>query len=195
MSRTITVTYDYRCPFARNAHEAIAAAIESGTDIDWAFSPFFLDQSTVGSDTPPLWEQPAGARGTGALALEWSVVIRDQFPDRFLSWHVGAFAARFDRGLHIEDPTVVREVATAAGVDVEAVAAAVSTGAPLAAAGRAHTDVVDRYDVFGVPTFIENDVATFIRFMERGRVDDLDRAVDLLEWTRLNEFKRTRLTS
>jgi hypothetical protein len=31
----------------------------------------------------------------------------------------------------------------------------------------------------------------FIRFMERGRVDDLERALDLLDWNRLNEFKRT----
>jgi hypothetical protein len=29
--------------------------------------------------------------------------------------------------------------------------------------------------------------------MERGRVDDLDRTVDLHGWTRLNEFKRPRV--
>jgi hypothetical protein len=29
--------------------------------------------------------------------------------------------------------------------------------------------------------------------MERGRADDLLRTLDLLEWSRLNEFKRTRL--
>jgi len=29
--------------------------------------------------------------------------------------------------------------------------------------------------------------------MDRGRVDDLERMVGLLDWTRLNEFKRTRL--
>jgi len=29
--------------------------------------------------------------------------------------------------------------------------------------------------------------------MERGRADDLLRTLDLLAWSRLNEFKRTRL--
>jgi hypothetical protein len=29
--------------------------------------------------------------------------------------------------------------------------------------------------------------------MERGRVDDLERVLDLLPWSRLNEFKRTRI--
>jgi hypothetical protein len=33
----------------------------------------------------------------------------------------------------------------------------------------------------------------FVRYMERGRTDDLLRTLDLLEWDRLNEFKRTRL--
>ena len=47
--------------------------------------------------------------------------------------------------------------------------------------------------MFGVPTYIEGEEAVFVRFMERGRVDDLERALDLLQWTRLNEFKRTRI--
>jgi hypothetical protein len=54
-------------------------------------------------------------------------------------------------------------------------------------------EAVERWAVFGVPTFCEGDEAVFIRFMERGRGDDVQRALDLLEWTRLNEFKRTRV--
>ena len=44
-----------------------------------------------------------------------------------------------------------------------------------------------------MPTFIEGDEAVFIRFMERNRVEDLERALGLLEWSRFNEFKRTRI--
>jgi hypothetical protein len=47
--------------------------------------------------------------------------------------------------------------------------------------------------VWGVPTFIEDEDAVFVRFMERGRVDDLERTIDLISWTRLNEFKRPRI--
>jgi len=193
MPRTITVTYDYRCPFARNAHEAIIHAIDAGSEIAWQFSPFFLDQPHALPGEPPVWERPTGQQGTGARAIAWSVVIRDRFPEQFGAWHLAAFAARHDRGLHIEDAAVLREIAREVGVDTDLVEAEVATGAPLAEAGRAHQEVVDRYDVFGVPTFIEDGVATFIRFMERDRVDDLERAVGLLDWTRLNEFKRTQL--
>ena len=67
------------------------------------------------------------------------------------------------------------------------------SGRPLKTLIAEHTEAVDTFAVFGVPTFIEGDEAVFIRFMERGRVDDLQRALELLEWTRLNEFKRTKL--
>ena len=35
MSRHIAVTFDYRCPFARNAHEAVVKAVREGSDIDF----------------------------------------------------------------------------------------------------------------------------------------------------------------
>ena len=56
-----------------------------------------------------------------------------------------------------------------------------------------HTEQVERFNAFGVPTFIEGDDAVFIRFMERNRAGDLERALELLDWTRLNEFKRTQI--
>ena len=43
------------------------------------------------------------------------------------------------------------------------------------------------------PTYLEGDEAVFIRFMDRGNVDDLVRALDLLQWSALNEFKRPRI--
>jgi len=46
----------------------------------------------------------------------------------------------------------------------------------------------------GRATYIEGEEAVFVRFMERGRVDDLERTLDMLQWSRLNEFKRTRIS-
>jgi hypothetical protein len=42
-----TVTYDYRCPFARNAHEHVLDGLESGADWDVRFLPFSLTQSKL----------------------------------------------------------------------------------------------------------------------------------------------------
>jgi hypothetical protein len=45
--------------------------------------------------------------------------------------------------------------------------------------------------MFGVPTFVMDGQSVFIRFMDRKNPADIDRALDLLEWTDLNEFKHT----
>jgi len=37
-----SVTWDYRCPFARNAHEFLVAALKDGAPFDVEFVPFTL---------------------------------------------------------------------------------------------------------------------------------------------------------
>lgn len=193
MNRGFAVTWDYRCPFARNAQEAVVAGLRSGRPWDVRFLPFSLDQSHVPQDEPPVWDRPENERGSGVLALTWGIAVRDRFPDQFWDFHVKTFGARFDEGRKIDDETVLRDVATNAGLDPDAVATIVATGGPLDQLRAEHTEAVQRWDVFGVPTFIEGDEAVFVRLMERSHLPDLDRVLDMLAWGRLNEFKRTRI--
>jgi len=195
MTRTIGVTFDYRCPFARNAHEAVVSSVRAASNgaVDWQFLAFSLDQVHVDEGDTPVWDRDPADRGTGVLALEWGVAVRDAFADRFLDAHDALFAVRHDHGKRLHEVDNLRDAVRSVGLDPDAVAAEVDSGRPLATIRREHDDAVDRYAVFGVPTFIEDGVATFVRFMDRNRVDDLERTLDLLAWTRLNEFKRTRL--
>ena len=190
MPRSVAVTYDYLCPFARNAHEAVVAALRDGSDLEVRFVPFSLEQAHVEEGQPPVWETPVGQLRRGVRALAYGLAVRDEFPESFFDFHLAAFAARHDHGQKFETD-VLDDVVASVGLDVEAVRKVVETGRPLEALAAEHTEAVDRWSVFGVPTFIDGDEAVFIRFMERGRVDDLERALDLLGWNRLNEFKRT----
>ena len=193
--RRIAVTFDYRCPFARNAHEAVVAAqrahVVSG--VEWRYHAFSLDQVHLDEGEVPVWDREPDAWGTGVLALLYGLAVRDAFPDRFPDAHVALFAARHDQGLRLDDEAVLRDTVASVGLDPGAVSDEVWSGRPLKTLAAEHSQAVDDFDVFGVPTFIEGDEAVFIRFMERGRVDDLERAMELLDWTRFNEFKRTRL--
>jgi predicted DsbA family dithiol-disulfide isomerase len=190
MPRSVAVTYDYLCPFARNAHEAVVAALRDGSDLEVRFVPFSLEQAHVEEGQPPVWETPVEQLRRGVRALAYGLAVRDEFPESFFDFHLAAFAARHDHGQKFETD-VLDDVVASVGLDVEAVRKVVETGRPLEALAAEHTEAVDRWSVFGVPTFIDGDEAVFIRFMERGRVDDLERALDLLDWNRLNEFKRT----
>ena len=95
------VTWDYRCPFARNAHEHVVAGLRAGAPWDVTFVPFSLGQVHVAEGEPDIWDR--WQDDTGLLALQAGVVVRDQFPDRFLDVHEALFALRHDHGGHLRD--------------------------------------------------------------------------------------------
>jgi hypothetical protein len=194
VARQFAVTWDYRCPFARNAHEAVVNGLREGRDWDVRFWPFSLDQIHVEEGDTPVWERRLDEQGTGGVrALLWGIAVRDAFPDHFLDFHLAAFRARHDEGQKIAEEPVLRAVAASVGLDPDAVAEEVGSGRPLKALEAEHTEAADRWAVFGVPTIIEGDEAVFVRIMERGNVDDWAQALDLVGSTRINEFKRTKI--
>jgi hypothetical protein len=192
------VTWDYRCPFARNAHEHLIEGLRGGADWNVRFVPFSLGQVHVAEGEPDVWARPES--DSGLLALRAGVVVRDRFPDRFLDVHEALFALRHDEGRHLEDEAEVRRVLGEQGVDADAVLAEIATGAPLETVRHEHTAAADDNDVWGVPTFVSGDRAVFVRLMERPQGDGelarrtIDRVVDLLDgFPELNEFKHTSL--
>jgi protein-disulfide isomerase len=198
MSTTFGVTWDYRCPFARNAHEQLLTALEHGAEWDVQFVPYSLGQVHVAEGETDVWDEPE--KDTGLLALQAGVVVRDRFPEQFYAVHRALFAARHDQGKHLEDRDVVRAALEANGVDADEVFAAIDDGTALKQVRAEHEAAVANHNVWGVPTFISGDEAVFVRVMDRS-VDGADperatktieRAVDLLDtWPALNEFKHT----
>ena len=150
--KPFAVSWDYRCPFARNAHEHLAVALADGADWDVTFLPFSLGQVHVPEGGTPVWDDPAKA--PDLLALAAGVVVRDQYPDRFLDAHVALFAARHDEGLDLRLPDVVAGVLDGVGLPGDKIVAEVATSAPAQEIHRAHEQAVNELDMFGVPTFV-----------------------------------------
>ena len=197
--KPFAVTWDYRCPFARNAHEHLAVALADGADWDVTFLPFSLSQAHVHDGGTPVWDDPAKA--PDLLALAAGVVVRDQYPDRFLDAHVALFAARHDEGLDLRVPDAVAQVLDGVGVPGDKVVAEVATAATLGDIRRAHERAVKEWAVFGVPTFVVDDRAVFVRIMSRPQGDaaparrTVEGVLELLEtMPDLNEFKYTTLS-
>jgi hypothetical protein len=191
MKPRFAITYDYLCPFARNANESVVEALRDGAGFDVSFVPFSLEQNHAHEGATPQWELQTNDVGPGVLALLWSLAVRENYPDSFLEFHVAMFTARHDDGADISDPPVIEAVVDQVGLDVGEVRAVVESGVPANILAAEHTESVELFNVFGVPTFIQGDEAVFVRFMERHSPDDLDRVLDMLSWTNLNEFKRT----
>ena len=193
------VTWDYRCPFARNAHEHLALALADGADWDVTFLPFSLGQVHVPEGGTPVWDDPAKAKDL--LALAAGVVVRDQYPDRFLDAHVALFAARHDEGLDLRLPDVVARVLETAGVPGATVVDEAGADHVVKELRRAHEEAVAKWEVFGVPTFVVGDRAVFVRLMSRPRGDaalarrTIEGVLELFDaQPDLNEFKYTTLS-
>jgi len=193
MARSIAVTFDYRCPFAYNGHSSVIAALRDGADLDVRYVPFSLDQIHVPEGEPAMWERDPSEWGSGVLALLYGITVRDHFPDQFLDAHLELFAARHVHGGKLDEEDVLREAVARAGLDPDAVAELAHKPATLETLAAEHTEVVDEHAVFGVPTFIEGDQAVFARFMNRAHAADVAPMLELLQWTSLNEFKRTKI--
>jgi DSBA-like thioredoxin domain len=197
-SQSFSVTWDYRCPFARNGHEHILEALDDGAPWNVTFVPFFLNQTHVPEGGTPSWEDPAQKPDLTALAA--GVVVRDRFPEHFRAAHRSLFAARHDRGGDLRDPSVVHGALVDAGADADAVMAEVDSGWPAKVIRQEHERMVADLSVFGVPTFIVGENAAFVRLMTRpqGSPDTaretITQVLDLLHGhPELNEFKHTRL--
>ena len=168
----------------------MVAAVRGGADLDIRYLAFSLDQAHVEEGEAPVWEREPDMWGTGVLALLYGIACRDHFPDQFADAHLALFAARHDLGHKLDQQDVLRDAVASAGLDPDAVADEVWSGRPLQTLAAEHTEAVEKWAVFGVPTYIEDERAAFVRCMERGRVEDLEKVLDLLSWASLNEFKR-----
>jgi hypothetical protein len=196
--KPFSVTWDYRCPFARNAHEHLVAGLADGADWDVTFLPFTLSQGHVPEGGTPVWEDPAKFKDL--LALAAGVVVRDQYPGQFGAVHNALFAARHDEGLDIRQAKVVAGILDAASVPGDKVLAEVDAGGPIDEIRRAHLQAVNEWSVFGVPTFVVDGRAVFVRLMSRPggdaalarrTIEGIVRLMD--EQPDLNEFKYTTL--
>ena len=196
MRTSFGVTYDYRCPFARNAHEYIVAALRAGADWDVNFVPFSLSRIHDEEGDIPVWED--ARRAPDLLALEASVVVAELYPQQFLEVHEALFAARHDHARDIRDQAVVLDVLDSAGLDGATVLAQVAEGSAHFEVQKRHESAASEHQVFGVPTFITGQHAAFVRLMGRPKGDGelarrtIERLLDLIDGhPDVNELKHT----
>jgi len=199
MTTEFGLAWEYRCPFARIVADHVVTALEGGADWRVTWLPFSLTQAHIEPGEPDAWDDPAKA--DTLYAMEAALVVRDQFPERFLAVHRALFEARHAEGRDLRRTDVVHDALRAHGVDPAAVDEQVDAGWPRAEFRKSHTELVDERSVFGVPTFVIGDEAVFVRLMDRPDGDaalarrTIEKVLGLVTgWPALNEFKHTRIS-
>ena len=197
--RSFAVTWDYRCPFARVAHSHVITALKAGAPWDVTFAPFSLNQAHVEAGGTDVWDDPS--KRSFLLPMEVGLAVRDRYPDAFPDFHTAMFDARHRESRDLRERDVLVDVIASQGLDHEELFAVVDEGTPLATFRKEHEHVADEHSVFGVPTFIVDDRAVYVRLMRGPKGDaavgraTVDRILDMLDnWRELNEFKLTTLS-
>ena len=200
MTRTFAITFDYLCPFARNANEHVLDALAGGADWNVEFLPYSLAQGHIEEGDPDVWDRDDPYDVSGVLAFAAGLTVRDHWPEHFADAHRELFAARHDRGEDVTNREVVRAALDRAGLDADAVLEIVDAGEPLTTLHKEHERGVRDHEVWGVPTFIAGDRAVFVRLMNRPDGDSelaretIERVLDLVVgFPELHEFKQTDL--
>ncbi len=191
------LSYDYRCPFARIIHLHTVAALRAGADFDVPFVPWTMSQGARAEGATDVWDDPA--RDAEHLALAVSVAVRDHQPEHFLDVHEALFQARHVRAIRLVTRDEVAAVLAPTGVDLDAAFADVATRRPHHVLGECFR-AFEKYDAFGVPTFVVDGDATFVRYMDPPSDVPGESTVviasllDLMtSHGALNEFKHTRV--
>jgi hypothetical protein len=191
------LSYDYRCPFAKNIHLHVVTALRAGADFDVTFVPWTMSQGYKAEGAADVWDDPT--RDEELLALAVSTSVRDFQPEYFLDVHETLFRARHERAVRLVTVDEIKEVLAPTGVDLVQVFADVESRRPHKVIGESFREF-DRYEAFGVPTFVVGDDATFVRYMNTpsDRPEEsialIERLINLMsEQSALNEFKHTKV--
>lgn len=200
MTRSFAITFDYLCPFARNANEHVAAGLRAGADWDVRFTPYSLAQGHVEEDGVDVWDRDDPDAASGILALQVGIAVRDRLPERFLDVHEALFAARHDRGRDIKDRQVLHEALQEVGVDADEVLGWLDDGTVRKQLRAEHDRAVQHDQVWGVPTFVTDHRAVFVRVLDRPEGDGtratarIEQVLDLVDGAlELHEFKQVDL--
>jgi hypothetical protein len=196
---TFGLTYDYLCPFARNANEHVVTALQGGAPWEVTFEPFSLTQGHTDEGDVPVWERADAARQSGLLALAVSSSVHALAPERFLAAHLELFAVRHDLGRDLRDEQELARALERAGLDPAPIIQRAGQEG-MEEVATAHTRMATEHKVWGVPTFIGSERAVFVRILDRpegdaGRATQrIARVLELLDGEReLHEFKQVDL--
>jgi predicted DsbA family dithiol-disulfide isomerase len=197
VTTSFEVSFDYRCPFAKNIHLHVVHALREGADFDVTFVPWTLSQGHRIEGAPDVWSDPA--YDADLLSLAAGVSVRDQQADLFLEAHEALFRARHEQGVRLVTLEEIAGVLAPLGVDMDMVRADIDSRRPHEVIAESYQDHA-RYEAFGVPTFVVGSDATFVRYMtaptgsgaQSAKIIDSIVSLIALE-PELNEFKHTRL--
>jgi len=161
----LDVYFDYQCPFVYRMAGLLDAVRRSGREVEVGWRYFSLTQVNSKDDGWTVWGAPASEPVRGRLAFAAAEAARRQ--SRFADLHQPLLQARHRDRLAVDDPNVIEQVASRAGLDMDRFRRDLADPRILDALARDHTQAVQQEGVFGTPTLVfANGGSAYVRLAE-----------------------------
>ena len=170
----------------------------TGSEIEVDWQPFSLAQVNSDKDSDiKLWDQPEAIDGSDHtfLAHRAGLAAKRQGKEAFESFFITLLRARHEDKKDLDDPTVIEEAATKAGLDIARFREDAADPDLLREIAESHTKAVEEHGAFGVPTFVfDSGNAAFMKMF----IPPDDQAAEIYEgmtkamsqFAHVGEFKR-----
>ena len=141
------------------------------------------------------WEQKEDGDSHGLLAMRAGEAAQRQGSKAFEAFHLALLTARHQDRKDLSNTDVIMESAEASGLDMARFRKDLADGSIFQGLGDSHTQAVEEYGVFGVPTFVfPNGASAFLKTYEPPE----EEAVEMFEnlkgvmgsWKYIGEVKR-----
>ena len=113
--KRFSVNWDYRCPFARNAHEHVVKALQGGAPFEVEFVLFSLNQAHVEEGGPRCLGTTREREPDLAGRVRSGSSCGTSSPRSSLSTHVAFVRVRHDKSADLRDKAELASVLEASG--------------------------------------------------------------------------------
>lgn len=155
MKTQLTVYFDYLCPYANRTViwlESIKDKVRNGLLIYWKTFSIEQQNSKKGPEYK-IWEHPEQP-SWGLPALVAAKAALNQGEEAFLRFHLATFSAKHRLGKNIRKTEVLKEIAMESGLDPAQFERDLAEKKTFETVGKDHTEALEKYNLFGVPTLI-----------------------------------------
>ncbi len=161
----ITVWYDFVCPYAWTAQRWLFdVQREMGNDleIDWRY--FSIEQVNKAPDAANVWDHPNDGTSSTMRAFQGVHAAGKQGADKYLHYMATLFNQRHLHKRNLGTQSILEDTATKVGLDLEMFREDLKSDEVFGIFQRDHTEAVEKYGIFGVPTIMfGNEQSAYLR--------------------------------
>ncbi len=165
MTDSITIYYDYTCPYSYRALLWLRELERAGREIDLRWKTFSLKEVNSSEGDPSVFER-GQPESISVLALQLAKAAQEVGADIFERYHTALYDAMQGEGRRVTATDLI-EMAGDAGLDITRFEGERERGRWLQEVARDHREGSEHWGVFGTPTLIlDDEAAIYLKFIE-----------------------------